>query len=263
MQTDTTYWHKQTKDKPVFPDLLWSRPENRQHAGKLLVIGGNLHGFSAPAEAYNEGLRAGAGTVRAMLPDAIQKTVGGFFENASFAPSTPSGSFSQEALAELLDQSNWASGVLLAGDFGRNSETAVLLEKFVTTYNGQLTITHDALNYFLTTPHLLLKRPHTVIVASMDQLQKLALNAQYPNAITLGMDFIKLVDILHDVTAQFPVSIVVKQHKQMCVASAGQVSSTALQNDIDIWRVKTAAHASVWWLQNPEKVFEALTISVL
>ena len=40
------YWHKQTSSKPLFPELIWSRPENRQLAGKLLIIGGNLHGFA-------------------------------------------------------------------------------------------------------------------------------------------------------------------------------------------------------------------------
>ena len=89
----TPYWHKQF-DSPLFSDLLWSRPENKQFAGKLLIIGGNLHGFAAPASAYEQSQRAGIGVARVILPDALQKTIGRIFEAGEFAPSTPSGSFS-------------------------------------------------------------------------------------------------------------------------------------------------------------------------
>src|SRR4051794_20655319 len=97
------FWHKQVPGKPLFPELEWSRPENRQMAGKLLLVGGNLHGFAAPAEAYALSLKAGIGTSRVLLPSAIQKAVGPSIENGEFAASTPSGSFSQRALVELLD----------------------------------------------------------------------------------------------------------------------------------------------------------------
>ncbi|MES2971588.1 MAG: hypothetical protein V4702_04665 [Patescibacteria group bacterium] len=260
---DNTYWHKQTEEKPLFPDLLWSRPETKSKAGKLLIVGGNQHGFAAPAEAYNESLKAGAGVANVVLPSAIQKVVGGFFENAFFAPSTPSGSFSTSALSELLHHSSWADGVLLAGNFGRNSETAILLEKFLEDFDGLLVITQDALDYFLMNPKHVLERPNTSLVASMEQLQKLTTNVHFTTAITLGMDFIKLVETLHELSLKFPANFVVKQHQQILVAFKGQVSTTTLQDDMEIWRVRIAAHAAVWWLQNPAKTFEALTTSVV
>src|SRR5690349_9866882 len=133
------YWHKQTSEKPLFPDLLWSRPENKRHAGKLTIIGGNLHGFAAPAIAFNTAQKAGIGNVNVVLPNAIQKLVGTFLPEATFAPSTPSGSFGSQSLAELLDTAAWADGVLLAGDVGKNSETTVVLEAFLQKYTGLAT----------------------------------------------------------------------------------------------------------------------------
>src|SRR5471032_3085314 len=105
------YWHKQAADKPLYPDLLWSRPENRAQAGKLLIVGGNAHGFAAAGEAYAEATKAGVGTARVLLPDSLQKTVGKVFEAGEYAPSTPSGSFAKRALAELLAMAEWADGV--------------------------------------------------------------------------------------------------------------------------------------------------------
>ena len=49
---DRTYWHKQTVEKPLFPDILWSRPQNKRQAGKLLIVGGHAESFAAVGEAY-------------------------------------------------------------------------------------------------------------------------------------------------------------------------------------------------------------------
>lgn len=256
------YWHKQTGDKPLFPDLLWSRPENKAHAGKLLIIGGNPHSFAAVAEAYTEATKSGIGVARVLLPDSLQKTVGKVLPEGEYAPSTPSGSFSQKALAELLAMSQWADSVLLAGDLGRNSETAILLEKFAEKYSGQLTITKDAVDYFKNLPQIL-DRPETTLVLSLAQLQKQATNAHYPQAVTLDMDFLRLVDWLHDFTSQQQAAIITKHLDNIFVAVNGQVSSTKLSEDQAIWRVRTAARSAVWWLQNPSKTFEALTASLV
>jgi len=256
------YWHKQTSDKPLFPDMLWSRPENRNQAGKLLIVGGNPQSFAAVAEAYAEAGKAGVGVARVLLPDSLQKTVGKVLPEGEYAPTTPSGSFSQKALAELLAMSQWADGALLAGDFGRNSETAILLEKFAEKYSGQLTVTKDAVDYFKDLPSIL-DRANTTLVLSFAQLQKQATGARHTQPITFDMDFLRLIDWLHEFTSQHEAVIVTKHLNNLFGAVNGQVSSTKLTNGKDIWRVRTASHSAVWWLQNPSKTFEALTTSLV
>lgn len=258
-----TFWRRQTADQPLFPDLLWSRPENKKQAGKLLIVGGNAHGFAAAGEAFAEATKAGIGTARVLLPDSLRKTVGRVFEAGEYAPSTPSGSFSQKALAELLAMSQWADAVLLAGDFGRNSETAILLEQFITKYSGQLTLAKDTVDYFASAPNALLARRDTLLVLSFAQLQKLVIGARFAKAFTFDMDFLHLIEALHDLTKQHQISVIVKHLQTIFVAVSGQVSTTKLAEDIEIWRVKTATAASIWWLQNPTKPFEALTTSLL
>lgn len=260
---DQPYWQKQNVGKPLFPDLLWSRPENRAHAGKLLIVGGNSFGFAAPADAYNTAQQAGIGVAHVLLPDALKRTVGSVLAAGDFAPSTSSGSFSQQAFGELLAHSSWADGVLLAGDLGRNSETAVLLEKFVGNYRGQLTITKDAADYFTAGPQTLLNRPDTTLVLSFAQLQKIASHANFSRVFTFSMDLLQLIDTLHDFTERYGVNIVVKHLMTIAVAVGGQVSTTKLDDDQDIWRVPTAARSAVWWLQNPTKPFEALTTAII
>lgn len=258
-----TYWYKQTKAVPLFPDLLWSRPENRAQAGKLLIIGGNQYGFAAPAEAYQAAIRAGAGTVRVLLPLAVKKVAGKLLPNIEYAPSTPSGSFATSALDELLSQASWADSVLLAGDLGRNSETAAMLEAFAQKYTGHLTITQDAVDYFRSYADKVLKRDDTCVVLSFEQLQKLATNAGYAQAFTLSMGLVRAVEVLHEFTQVFPAHLITRLNDNLIVASGGQVCTIATDSNHEIWRVKTAAKSCVWWLQNPSRPFEALATSTI
>lgn len=257
------YWLRQELGKPLFPELEWSRPQNRMHAGKLLVIGGNAHGFAKPAEAYGEALRAGAGTVRALLPDAIQKIVGAIVPEADFAPSTKvSGSFSQKALGEFLAASAWADGVLVAGDLGRNAETAILLEKYLTKSPADITLTQDAVEYATSAPHTVLNREHTLLVLSLSQLQHLGVAAKITKPARLGMDLLHLVQWLHDFTTQYKPFIITTHHDNIIVAVNGKISTTKLAAPPNHWRLKAATHASIWWLQNPSQPFKALTQGV-
>lgn len=258
---DATHWQRQESDKPLFSDLIWARPEHKGTAGKLLVIGGNLHAFSAPAEAFNQAEKAGVGRVRVMLPDATRKIVGRIMEHVEYGPSTPSGSFGQRSLSELLDTAAWADGVLFAGDLGKNSETAILIEKFTRTYTGQLTLTKDAADYAVSSPDMVANRHDTLLVVSFAQLQRLAVELGFTKAFTFDMDLLHLVDALSDLTKTYAPFIIVKHLDQIHCAANGRVISTKRQ-DTNVWRIRTATHAAVWWLQNPGKPLEALATSL-
>lgn len=263
------YWQKQTADKPLYEDILWARPESRHGAGKLLIAGGSAHGFAATGEAYTAAETAGAGHIRALLPDAIRTHSSIFWGqnlDIEFAASTHSGSFGQDALNELLIGANWADAVLLAGDLGRNSETAILLEKFLGKYSGPLTLTKDAVDYFNHQPKLIINRTDTCVVLSLAQLQKLGLALKYETPFLLSMGLMLLVQALHDFTQKYPAVIVVKELDNIVVAHKGRVSSTKLEEDKNPpyggWRVETAAKATVFWLQNKNRPFEAITSSL-
>ncbi len=256
-----TYWLKQAEDKPLFPDILWSRPENKRFAGKLLIVGGNLYGFAAPGTAYGTAQKAGIGTARVLLPDKLQKTVGKLIPEAEFAPSTLSGSFSKKALAQLLEAADWADGILLAGDFGRNSETAILLDSFMSRFEGQVTVAQDGLDYFLGPKSLLVERANTLSVINLGKLQKLAKNNRPATPILHNMMLADLVETLHDWTTGNPGQIITKHADNFIVASGGQVStaSALVQSN---WQIELAAYASVWRLQQPRQAFRATTTAV-
>jgi hypothetical protein len=258
---DTTAWQKQTPDKPLFPDLLWSRPENKRTAGRLLVIGGNSYAFRAPSAAYAAAEKAGIGTTRVILPDSTQKVLGRNFAAAEFAPSTPSGSFSRSALAQALEAAEWADGVLLAGDFGRNSETAIFLESFAQKYQGRLTVADDGLDYFINPRSPILERPETLLIIELGRLQKLAKTNRPSSPVLHNMSLIDLVTLLSDWTSSSPAAFITKHLGQLIVAVSGKVSTTPYQQGNE-WQVELAASTSVWWLQQSERPLEALTSAI-
>ncbi len=257
------YWRRQDPNTPLYPDILWSRPQTKSQAGKLLIMGGNSFGFAAPALAYAQAAQAGVGAVRVLLPTTLQKTVGQHLPDADFAPTNPSGSFAATALEPLLAHAMWADAVLCAGDFGRNSQTAVVLEKFASKWAGPLTITHDAADYFLKSPLLLLNRLQTALVISYEQLQKYAMHAHFAQPITFGMDTIRTVNWLHDFTTTYTCVIVTMHNGNYFVAYNGSVVTQPDPNDIKIWRISTAARSSVFWMQNPNLPLEAIVSSLV
>ncbi len=257
------YWQKQDPKIPLFPDLLWSRPEHKNQAGKLLIVGGHIQSFAAVATAYSAATQAGIGVARVMLPDVLQKTLSSFFVGGEYLASTPSGSIARQALDQALYASNWADGVLLAGDFGRNSETAIFLEQFSAHYTGPLAVTKDALDYFTPSAESLINRENTLIVTAIAQLQKLAMSAHFPQAFKFHMDLLKLAETLHTFSEKYPINLVVKHADNILVAAGGNITSTKLEAEKPVWRVETAAKAITWWIQNPSQPLASITTALI
>jgi len=258
---DPTYWHKQTEQKPLFDDLFWSKPENRRHAGKLLIIGGNLHAVTAPAIAYQAADRAGVGTARVILPSAIQKTIGKNFDEGEFAFSTPSGSFAKTAVNQVLEHSEWSDAILLAGDFGRNSETAIFLEQIVDKYHQPIVITGDGLDYFSTSLGTLTDHGCVLMVVSLAKLQRMTRLGMPSLIIQQSMSLHALVGLLNNWTRETKARILTHHSGHFVYADGGQVSTTPAESRPD-WQTSLSAYVAVWWLQHTSRSFEAVTSAI-
>lgn len=256
------YWHKQTSDKPLYPDIEWSKPEQRAQKGRLGIIGGNKLGFIGVAESYATASQTGAGEVRVLLPDVLKKSVPPTMTEVVFGSTNPSGGLSTDAITEMKAVGVWATGVLMVGDAGRNSETAILYENFVREYDGPLTITRDAIDLLKNASSSVVERPKTLVVASFAQLQKIFQSVYYPIVLTFSMQLTNLAEALHKFTITYPVTIMVLHQDTMLVASGGEVTTTPFSEPMQIWRGRTATVAAVYWLWSPSKIIESVTTSL-
>ena len=260
---DLSYWRKQTTTEPLFPDIEWSKPEQRSQAGKLGIIGGNKLGFAGVAEAYSVATSAGVGQVRVLLPDVLKKTIPRAITDTMFAPTNISGSLTKDADAEMATLGAWADGILLIGDAGRSSETAILYEKFLQDYTGQLVITRDAVDLVKNSSQTLVDRPKTLLIVSFAQLQKLFQAVYYPKVLTFSMQLTNLVEALHKFTISYPVSIAVLHRETFIVAHDGKVVTTPWDNPMMMWRGVTAAKAATYWIWSPSKPLEATSTAIV
>lgn len=259
---DYDFWLKQTPAKPLYPDLEWGKPERRDQAGRLGIIGGNKLGFAGVAAAYSTALETGVGQVRVLLPDALKSAIPRAISDTVFAPSTPSGSLSRDALPDLQALADYSTGLLLVGDAGRNAETALAYEQFITKYRGPLTITRDSIDLVKNSAHLLVDRPETLVVASFAQVQKLLQAVYYPKVMTFSLPLLQVVDILHKFTITYPCSIAMLHRDHMIIAHNGQVITQEWDAPMRIWRGETAARMASYWLWNRDKPLSAATASI-
>lgn len=260
---DLTYWLRQTPEKPLYPNIEWSKPEQRSQSGRLGIIGGNKLGFAGVADAYGQALSSGIGEVRVLLPDILRKTIPTTMTDVVFGATNPSGSLAKDALVEMKAVGEWSTGVLLIGDAGRNSETAIVYEDFLREYKGPLVITRDAVDLIKNSSQSLIERPDTLLIVSFAQLQKLFQLVYYPKVLTFSMQLTNLVEAIHKFTITYPVSIVVLHKESLLVASGGDVTSTPWDNPMAIWRGSVAAKASAYWLWNLAKPLESVTTSLI
>lgn len=260
---DLSYWKKQTAQEPLFPDIAWSKPEQRSFAGRLGIVGGNKLGFAGVAEAYRIAHETGVGEARVLLPDALKKSIPKAMTDVIYAGSNPSGSLAREAFTELQVLGQWAESMLLIGDAGRSSETAILYEDFIRAYEGQLVITRDAIDLIKNSPEAILERPQTVLVASFAQLQKLFQSVYYPKVLTFSMHLAQFVEAVHKFTLTYPVTLVVLHKDTLVIAHQGDVITTPWEQPILIWRGTVAAQAACYWLWNPKKPAQAIATSLL
>jgi ADP-dependent NAD(P)H-hydrate dehydratase / NAD(P)H-hydrate epimerase len=202
------------------------------------------------------------GEARVIVPDALKKTLK-HTPHIEFAPSTPSGSFSVKSYDPLLWQAHWAEGLLLVGDLGRNSETTITIEKLVTSLSIPAVITKDAADQFMKSPRTLIQRPHTTLVISFSQLQKLGISLGVKTPFTLSMTLEAAVRCMTAITASSQISIITRIRDIYCAASGSTAITSPADPDESTWRLKTAAKFSVHQLHYPKKLTESLAHTLL
>lgn len=243
---------KQGKE-PLFPDLLWSRPENKRQAGKLLIIGGHANEFQNISACYSFAREAGAGHIRFLMPESLSK-LAGHIEGAEFAPTNRSGGFAKNALAQFFDLSEWADHVLLAGDLGKNSETTVILDGFLLKGPKPVTLAQDSLQSIGIDFSRLINMSPTLII-DRGIFQKIGSAAGTHVPITTLTTYENMGNIIQDISKGAKAKLVIMDETNIWSAVNGNVVATK-SKPVDMNAL--AAYCAVWQMQNPGRILEAL-----
>lgn len=244
---------KQDPKEPLFPDLLWSRPENKRSAGKLLIIGGQDGDFMNVSSCYAFAKEAGAGTIKLLMPDSLRE-IAGAIEGVEFAPSTKTGSFAKTALAQFFDLLEWADRVLLAGDLGKNSETTIILDGLLLRGSRPITVSENALDSIGISLAQLVNKPFNLVVGRKT-FQKIGTATGSHTPITSLANYNQMAEIIQNISSKTKASYVISDDEHNWCAYQGDAVSTQTK-PIDINAL--SAYNAVWLMQNPTKILEAI-----
>ena len=291
------YWQKQTAKDPRYPDVRWNLPERA--TGSLSIVGGSSHGFQAVVRAGEfASTNLPLAHVQLVLPSSLEKvlanagaagsatggknTTGGRNAVSSrnttsnknvassklapqllFAPATPAGTL---AKSSTLTQQN-ADAVLLIGDLSKNAETAEAMSALCRAYAGPLVIARDSLDLLTTNASSLVMRPHTTLVASLAQLQKLFRALYYPKMLLLTAPLMSVVEALHKFTLSYPVTLLTLHEGQILTAAGGEVVSTPLgdtdYSPLGLWNGELATRVAAYQIFCPGQELAATTAAIL
>ncbi|MCL1839392.1 hypothetical protein FWF89_00075 [Candidatus Saccharibacteria bacterium] len=259
------YWRIQGK-KVLFPEIDMEKPERKQLAGRLLIIGGNKGSFFTVANAAAKAHELGIGEVKVLLPDSLKKQVPAS-PDVIFAPGESSGGFGKEAIKFAAAAAENTDFVLMIGDMGKNSETATFAERFMWENSRPILVTRDAIELLATSANDWLGCDGVAVCAALPQLQKIFKAVYYPKIITLSMPTNQLIETLHKFTITYPMMVVTYHNGQVVVAKGGEVVTTELgdtkYNPISIWAGELVVKMTALMLWNEKKDFAAATSAIL
>ncbi|MCL2038386.1 hypothetical protein FWG86_00560 [Candidatus Saccharibacteria bacterium] len=259
----------QEVDQPLFPDTLLP-PERRDLRGKILIIGGSSAGFAGVNYAYTKALALGAGEVKVLLPKYLEKLLPQS-PDFVFAGDPKALGLSTAAQPDLQSLTNWADGILLIGDFGKNSQTQQLLSHFLSQNQKPLLATRDAID--LTLSDLPLEDKNLCLFLTFPQLQKLLKTALYPKILTHSTPLPQIADALHKFTITYPCRLATFANPNFLVAASGQVIATPLYdsqsipltkyNPLTLWAGEPAVKALLLSLWSPKPPIASIAESIL
>lgn len=223
----------------------------------MLIVGGHRHEFALIQGIYQITEAAGIGYVQAALPDTLRNLIGGG-EFGHFLPASPSGSLGRAALGELLHLAEGYDGIIIGANLTNNSETSVLIESLIARSQRPIIITEEAIESFKFNPKLITNNAQAVVVTTMPGLFALANHHHLPLAIKPNRGVMGKIEILQQIVDISRCSYLVFD-ADIIVAAEEQISLTPLERPLSQAPAIAIGLASVLWLQNRSKTFQALT----
>ncbi len=257
------YWQVQDSKKPLFENILWSKPEQKAQAGQIGLVGGTKSSFLAVAKAHETITSLGAES-SLLLPEDL-KPILKTLPNVVFSTTNPSGGLAQKALPDLLTLQSSTDATLLIGDAGKNSETNLLYEIFAlkASHDRPIIIARDAIELVSGSFHHIVNQPNFTLIMSFAQYQKLLRSVYYPVMLLHSMTTLKLVEALHKFTITYPLTLILFHQNQVFIANGGQVLSGDFNNPSEIWQGIIQAKITCWQSWNPQKPLEAAACAII
>lgn len=254
---------RQVEDSPLFPDLLWARPERKELAGRLLIIGGSSHGFASTIKSYKYAQEGGIGEVKVVLPLSIKRhlsLIAGPSMDMIYVAATNTGSFARKAMGDTKPYLDWADTVLMPGELTSNAESTLLAEDVLRSTTRPIVLAGDSIKATAKTLGESLKTT-PMIVASFAEIQRLAYTYSGKQPLLSSSTLDQQAEIMQTLAAKLNLGALTRHDEGqiLVVSPPDQSSVTTMSKGL----VEYAAQTAVLCAQFPTKPYEAATTAAI
>jgi NAD(P)H-hydrate repair Nnr-like enzyme with NAD(P)H-hydrate dehydratase domain len=226
--------------------LEWLIPEQRSKRGHFSVIGGDKNHITRVQETYSLLEAEKPASVSILVPKSWRK----FLESnpdAHFAEADNSGGFALAAEESITTRINSSDGTIFPGDLGRNSQTAQAIERAILQTSAPIILSGDSLELIQSLS--LLNRENTTLVCNFGQFQRMAMSAKITPAVVSDMPHLKVIEVLHELTSNYPAAIVMKHFSWLIASHKGTVWRVNSKNDN--FTLNSGVATLFWYTINP------------
>lgn len=235
------YWQKQ-QEKPLFPDILWSRPENKALLPRLAIISGSKRGFADGEKIYASATKTGLGACKILLPDVLKVQLPAI-NDFVFIESTKMGSFSKKLHDNFNALKPMTSLFIITESSGKESETVQSIHKLIQDDDCDLMFINQAIlanDQYL--DDIIKREAKTTLVLDQETLQKVASRLPLDTMFRSTDGLAEIVKGMHSITAEFiNLIIVAKLGNNIVVGSKGQIYSTQYPDALEEVAAKCAS----------------------
>jgi hydroxyethylthiazole kinase-like uncharacterized protein yjeF len=139
---------------------------HKYSVGKVFVLAGSMGFTGAAAMTSTSVLRSGAGAAVLGTPDSVFSVLAKKLTEVIVRPlaSTPEGTLSSKAIADIASHSTWANVILLGPGLSRNLETKNLVRQIVRESSTSILIDADGLNALAEDPTCLTRGKRRAVI---------------------------------------------------------------------------------------------------
>ncbi len=228
------YWQQQT-DKPLFEDLVWSRPENKNQLPKIAIVGGSKQGFIDSFQTFEQAEKVGCGDLKLVLPDSLKNNLPKNDTRLIFVKSNKNGAFSDELLTHLKALSSQANLITIADDIGRDSMTWVAIDSFLKLdLSDVMLVGKSCISNDVMIDTIISRQRLTTFVVNQQPLQKVASRLPTDTHFLSTDQLTNTVQKLHALTTQLQnIMIIATTSELVIIAYKGQIYSTKLKANLN------------------------------
>lgn len=138
------------QDHLLFPDILWSRPQNihKRQAGKILIVAGSRTMAGAALLTTEAAFRTGIGLAVLAYPESLRASIQHLLPEMMSLPlpETPAGSMSRAAVPLIQKATEDTDLVAIGPGLSRNPETQGMVRELIPAIAKPMVVDADGLN---------------------------------------------------------------------------------------------------------------------